>query len=87
MYDLIDHVQGCSHCNSLDLQSGYQQIRIMKEDVPKTVLSIHIGMYQFKVFSFGLCNAPATFQAVMNEGFASNLGKFVLSYTDASMSW
>ena len=80
--DLIDQVQGCSHFSSLDLQSGYHQIRISEEDVPKTAFRTHIGLYQFRVLSFGLCNAPATFQAVMNGVFAPYLGKFVLVYLD-----
>ena len=48
------------------------------EDVPRT----HIGLYQFKVLSFGLFNALATFQATMNEIFAPYIEKFVLVYLD-----
>ena len=80
--DLIDQVQGCSHFSSLDLQSGYHQIRITEEDVPKTAYRTHVGLYQFRVLTFVLCNAPATFHAAMNEVFAPYLGKFVLVYLD-----
>ena len=82
MDDLIDQVQGSTVFSSLDLQSGYHQIRITEEDVPKTAFRTHIGLYQFKVLSFGLCNAPATFQATMNEIFAPYIGKFMLVYLD-----
>lgn len=49
--DLIDQVQGCAYFSSLDLQSGYHQIRITEEDVPKTAFRTHIGLYQFRVLS------------------------------------
>ena len=80
--DLIDQVQGSKVFSSLGLQSGYHQIRITEEAVPKTAFRTHIGLYEFKVLSFGLCNAPATFQATMNEIFAPYIGKFVLVYLD-----
>lgn len=52
------------------------------EDIRKTALRTHIGLYEFKVLSFGLCNAPATFQATVNAMFASYIGKFVVVYLD-----
>ena len=65
--DLIDQVQGSTVLSSLDLQGGYHQIRITEENVPKTAFRTHIELYQFNVLSFGLCHAPATFQATMND--------------------
>ena len=67
---------------SLDLQSGYHQIRIKDEDVPKTAFGTPLGLYQFRVLAFGLTNAPATFQNVMSDVFRQHLGKFVLVYLD-----
>ena len=52
--DLLDQLNGVKVVSSLDLQSGYHQIRISDEDVPKTAFKTPIGLYQFKVLSFGL---------------------------------
>ena len=81
--DLFDQLQGARVFSSLDLQQGYNQIRISTEDVEKTAfIAPGMGQYQFKVLCFGLTNAPATFQAVMNRVFAEHIGKFVLVYLD-----
>jgi hypothetical protein len=79
---LIDQLNGATMLSSLDLQSGYYQIRINPEDVPKTAFLTPFGQYQFKVMSFGLCNAPSTFQAVMNKIFRPYLNKFMCVYLD-----
>ncbi|KAJ9529338.1 hypothetical protein QJQ45_013665 [Haematococcus lacustris] len=80
--DLFDKLSGCTVFSSLDLQAGYNQIRITPEDVPKTAFRTPDGHYQFKVLSFGLCNAPATFQRVMNDAFAPVLNQCALMYLD-----
>ncbi|KAJ9517268.1 hypothetical protein QJQ45_009120 [Haematococcus lacustris] len=80
--DLFDKLSGCTVFSSLDLQAGYNQIRITPEDVPKTAFRTPDGHYQFKVLSFGLCNAPATFQRVMNDAFAPVLNQCALVYLD-----
>eukprot|EP00955_Chlamydomonas_euryale_P002101 23161-Chlamydomonas_euryale.AAC.1 len=79
---LFDHLSGSKIFSALDLQSGYHQIQIKKEDVPKTGFVMPFGHYQFKVLTFGFANAPARFQAMMNKIFAPLLYKGVLVYLD-----
>ena len=78
--DLLDRLQGATVFTSLDLQSGYHQIRIADEDVPKTAFRTHKGLYEFKVLSFGLTNAPAAFQREMNKLFG--MLPFAVVYLD-----
>jgi hypothetical protein len=80
--ELFDQLSGAQILSSIDLQSGYHQLRISKEDIPKTSFITPEGQFAFKVLCFGLTNAPATFQAKTNELFRAHLGKFVLVYLD-----
>ena len=80
--DLFDQLRGAQFFTSIDLAQGYHQIRISPEDAPKTAFRTPTGHFQFKVLCFGLTNAPATFQQVMNEIFKHQVGKFVLVYLD-----
>ncbi|KAL0188675.1 hypothetical protein M9458_015774, partial [Cirrhinus mrigala] len=65
--ECLDLVAGSSWFSSLDLRSGYWQVPLTPEARPKTAFCTGRGLWQFKVLSFGLCNAPATFERLMER--------------------
>ena len=65
-----------------DLASGYHQIVMEETSIQKTAFRTYRGHFEFLVMPFGLCNAPATFQRLMNKVFADNIGKFIAVYLD-----
>jgi hypothetical protein len=80
--DLFDQLKGAKYFSKIDLRSGYYQLRIRTEDVPKTAFVTRYGQYKFTVMSFGLTNAPAYFMNLMNKVFMEELDKFVVVFID-----
>ena len=64
--DTLNTLGGAEYFCTMDLASGYWQVRMKKEDRPITAFTTHTDLFQFKVMPFGLTNAPATFQRLIN---------------------
>ena len=87
--DLLDKLAKAKYLSAIDWASGYHQIAMAPEDIEKTAFVTRYGLYKYTVLPLGLCNAPSTFQRLMNEvmkgyidGFASVYLDDILVYTD-----
>nr|GEU45149.1 putative reverse transcriptase domain-containing protein [Tanacetum cinerariifolium] len=80
--DLFDQLQGSSVYSKINLRSGYHQLRVRVEDIPKTAFRMRYGHYEFQVIAFGLTNAPAVFVDLMNGVCKPYLDKFVIIFID-----
>jgi hypothetical protein len=80
--DLLDRLKKAKFFSKIDLRSGYHQMKIREQDIPKTALTTQYGLYEFVAVSFGMTNAPAYFMNLMNKVFMEELDRFVMVFID-----
>jgi hypothetical protein len=80
--DFLDSLGNAKVFTKLDLHQAYHQVRVWEEDKYKTAFRTKYGIYEFNVLPFGLTNAPATFQRLIQHILRKYLNKFVIAYLD-----
>jgi hypothetical protein len=79
---LFDQLARAQVFSKIDLHSGYHQIKIRAEDIPKTAFTMRYGLYEYLVMSSGLTNVLAHFMYLMNSVFMPELDQFIVVFID-----
>jgi hypothetical protein len=79
---LFDQLAGAQVFSKIDLRSGYHQIKIHVEDIPKTAFTTRSGLFEYLVMSFVLMNTLAHFMYLMNSVFMLEMDKFIVVFID-----
>ena len=82
IYDLLDKLVHALFLSAIDLASGYHQVGLAKDAQEKTAFVTRYGLFEYTVLPLGLCNAPSTFQRLMNSVMGEYIDDFVLVYLD-----
>ena len=80
--DLFDQLRGARVYSKIDIRTGYHQLRVRDEDIPKIAFRTRYGPFEFTVMPFGLRNAPAAFMDLMHRIFQPYLDQFVVVFVD-----
>ncbi len=80
--DILEALQGTKYFCSIDITSGYWQIKVAEKDREKKAFSSHLGLYEFLYMPFGLTGAPATFSTLMVKVLYGLIGKKCLVFLD-----
>ena len=80
--DLFDQLREARVYSKIDLRTGYHQLRVSGEDIPKTTFRTQYGHFSVTVMSFRLTNAPTTFMDLMHRVFQPYLDRFVVVFVD-----
>ncbi|KAG2212446.1 hypothetical protein INT45_003620, partial [Circinella minor] len=80
--ECLEQLHGAKYYSSIDLKSGYHQLKIKEDDIPKTAFNTRYGSFEWLVLPFGLMNAPPIFQKTMNSVLGNCLDKFAMVYLD-----
>ncbi|GKD18672.1 putative reverse transcriptase domain-containing protein, partial [Tanacetum coccineum] len=85
--DLFDQLQGACHFSKIDLRSGYHQLRVHEDVIPKTAFRTGYRHFESTVMPFGLTNAPVVFMDLINQVCKPYLGRFVIIFIDDILAY
>jgi Reverse transcriptase (RNA-dependent DNA polymerase) len=81
--EIMDKLKGAKYFTKLDMRWGYNNVRIRKGDEWKVAFKMNKGLFEPTVMFFGMCNSPATFQAMMDDIFMTMIdNQLVIVYMD-----